>query len=113
VDAHWRLGDFSAANGKPQAARDAYQKAADICKGLGAQLPAEPRHRQQWARTFNRAAWFLATGADLRARDPVRALQLAQKAVEGAPKAASSWNTLGVARYRAGQYKEAIAALEQ
>jgi tetratricopeptide (TPR) repeat protein len=64
-------------------------------------------------RTQNLSAWFLATCADLRFRDPVRAIELAQKAVKGSPKSAGYWNTLGVARYRAGQYHEAIAALEE
>jgi serine/threonine protein kinase/WD40 repeat protein len=56
-------------------------------------------------------AWLLATNPDARLRDPARAVELAQKAVKLAPKEAICWNTLGVAHYRAGHWKEAIAAL--
>src|SRR5262249_16306746 len=60
---------------------------------------------------LNNAAWFLATCAGLRLRDPVRAVELAEKAVKLAPR--DAWNTLGVAYYRAGQWKKAISALEK
>jgi eukaryotic-like serine/threonine-protein kinase len=60
----------------------------------------------------NEVAWFLATCADPKLRDPARAVELAQKAVEGAPEKAAYKKTLGVARYRAGDWKAASAALE-
>src|SRR6185436_9523516 len=41
------------------------------------------------------------------------AVELAQKAVELAPKDGAFWNTLGVAHYRAGDWKAAIDALEK
>jgi Flp pilus assembly protein TadD len=41
------------------------------------------------------------------------AIELARKAVELAPKEALHWNTLGVAHYRAGHWKEAIEALSK
>jgi uncharacterized protein HemY len=40
-------------------------------------------------------------------------VQLAQKVVDQAPTAWAAWNTLGVARYRAGEWKRAIEALEK
>ena len=39
------------------------------------------------------------------------ALDLARKAVQLAPKQGAHWNTLGVAQYRAGDWKAAIEAL--
>ena len=42
-----------------------------------------------------------------------RAVELAKKAVELAPKQGTFWNTLGVAHYRAGDWKAAVAALEK
>jgi hypothetical protein len=61
---------------------------------------------------LNNEAWRLVTGpADQ--RDPARALQLIQKAVKQKPAEAMFLNTLGVACYRNGQYKEAVAALEK
>ena len=44
-------------------------------------------------------------------RDPDRAVELAKKAVELEPKEGTYWNTLGVAHYRAGDWKAAIEAL--
>jgi Flp pilus assembly protein TadD len=38
---------------------------------------------------------------------------MARKAVEKAPRSGSYWNTLGVARYRAREWKGAIEALEK
>jgi serine/threonine protein kinase/WD40 repeat protein len=63
------------------------------------------------AMAANNQAWRLATNPNPKQRDPARALKLAQKAVQLAPREALCWNTLGVAYYRAGHWKEAIAAL--
>ncbi len=61
----------------------------------------------------NDSAWFLATSADLRWRDPVQAVRLARKAVEGAPQERTFWNTLGAAHYRAGNWDDAVQALNR
>src|SRR5262249_29472502 len=42
-----------------------------------------------------------------------RAVEFARKAVELAPKEGNCWNTLGAAQYRAGNWRDAIAALEK
>jgi Flp pilus assembly protein TadD len=60
----------------------------------------------------NELAWFHATTPQPRLRDVARAVRLAEKAVRASPKSGSYWNTLGVARYRNGDDKAAIAALE-
>ena len=62
---------------------------------------------------FNSLAWLLATCPDQKFRDPSRAVELAKKAVELAPKDGSQWNTLGVAQYRAGSRKAASEALNK
>ncbi|MBI1917218.1 MAG: protein kinase [Planctomycetes bacterium] len=59
----------------------------------------------------NELAWLLATCAEAKFRNPKRALELAKKAVALSPKERNYWNTLGVAHYRAGNWKEAVAAL--
>ena len=61
----------------------------------------------------NDLAWLLVTAPDSKLQDPGKAARLAEKAVELRPKAANVWNTLGAARYRAGDYLGAIAALEK
>jgi WD40 repeat protein/Flp pilus assembly protein TadD len=60
----------------------------------------------------NNLAWIYVAGP-AKFRDPDKALPLAQKAVELAPDNRASGNTLGVAHYRLGQYKESVAALER
>jgi tetratricopeptide (TPR) repeat protein len=60
----------------------------------------------------NNEARRLVTGpADK--RDPVRALELSQQAVEHDPNNVMFLNTLGVVQYRNGQYNEALATLEK
>jgi tetratricopeptide (TPR) repeat protein len=59
----------------------------------------------------NAAAWHLATFPDDRVRNPGRAAVLAEKVVERIPRSGSMWNTLGVARYRKGDWKGAVKAL--
>ena len=60
---------------------------------------------------LNSLAWTFATSENLRLRNPVLAVEAAQKCVEMAPKDATIWNTLGVAKYRAGKWEDAIVAL--
>jgi uncharacterized protein HemY len=62
---------------------------------------------------MNYFAWFLATSPELQLRDSDRSVELAKKAVESEPKSGSIWNTLGVAHYRAGDWKSAISALDK
>ena len=62
---------------------------------------------------MSRLAALLATCPDARLRDPKRAVELAQEAVELAPRSAWSWQVLGWGRYRTGAWKDSIAALEK
>jgi WD40 repeat protein/serine/threonine protein kinase/tetratricopeptide (TPR) repeat protein len=65
------------------------------------------------AAVLNNLAWFLATCADAKLRNPSEAVTLAKKAVELDPKNGMWWNTLGAAHYRAGDWKAAIEALNK
>src|SRR5262249_59662688 len=56
----------------------------------------------QSAMDTNNLAWLLATCPDAKFRDAAKAVELAKKAVEMAPKEGMIWNTLGAAHYRAG-----------
>jgi tetratricopeptide (TPR) repeat protein len=58
-------------------------------------------------------ARLLATYPDVKVRNPSRAVELAKQAVELASKEGNYWNTLGVAHYRGGDCKAAVAALEK
>jgi serine/threonine protein kinase/tetratricopeptide (TPR) repeat protein len=61
----------------------------------------------------NDLARLLAMCPDAKVRNPRRAIDLASRAVDLAPKRGSFWNTLGVARYYAGDHKRAIDALNK
>jgi len=65
------------------------------------------------ASALNNLAWYLATCREPLVRDPERAVALASRAVQLNAGNADAWNTLGVAHYRAGDCKTAIAALEK
>ena len=59
----------------------------------------------------NHLAWALATFPIAGARDPLRAVTLARRAAELEPRNAMYLNTLGVALYRAGDWRGAIGML--
>ena len=88
-------------------ARKGYEKAlAGLRRTLSARTPEVQRCMVDYA-------WMLATAADTAYRDPHRAIALAKKLIENSPKVRDAWTTLGVAQYRAGAWKDAIAALEK
>lgn len=58
-------------------------------------------------------AWLLTVSSDLSVRSPQEALETARKAVERAPRSDRTWLVLGAARYRLGDWKISIAALEK
>jgi superkiller protein 3 len=97
--AHFRLGSALLEQTKPEEAIAAFKQA----------LAIDP----QSAQGHNDVAWLLATHPEASSRDPKRAAELAQRAVDLAPKNSNYWNTLGVARYRAGDFEGAIAALQK
>jgi serine/threonine protein kinase len=65
------------------------------------------------AEALNIFAWCLVDCPEASLRDPELALALAEKAVAKQQGEARLWNTLGIARYRTGDFKGAIAALER
>jgi len=63
--------------------------------------------------SLNTLAWLLADCPEQKLRDTGRAVDLARQAAALAPHDSKYWNTLGVAQYRYGDWKSAIAALEK
>jgi len=62
---------------------------------------------------YENLAWALATAREPRLRKPGRTVELAKEAVRLASNEKKDWCTLGVAEYRAGNWKAAKAALEK
>jgi serine/threonine protein kinase/Tfp pilus assembly protein PilF len=71
------------------------------------------QHGRGKAIVANWVARALVTALDMPMQHPEEAIRLAQKAIAGEPQNGSFWNTLGVACYRVGQWKEAVAALKK
>jgi superkiller protein 3 len=99
AEAHRLLGTLLADQGRYGEAVDSYREA----------LRLDPQDHE----ALNNLAWLLANCPEPGVRNPARAVQLAKQAVELASKEGSCWNTLGAAQYRAGNWKEAVAALER
>jgi tetratricopeptide (TPR) repeat protein len=96
------LGDLLDETGRQAGARLYYQQAYAVYQGVARDHPG--------ALTLGSFANFLATCGNAELRDAKRAVGLAAKAVELAP---GYEGALGVAQYRAGQYREAAAALRK
>ena len=97
--AHFGLGNALLSKNDEEGAIREYQ----------ASLRIDPNN----AYDHNWVAWELATHPDLKICDPDQAINLAKRAVELKPTEAAYWTTLGAAYYRAGDWKEAVAALEK
>jgi tetratricopeptide (TPR) repeat protein len=100
------MGDLLLAEGKREQAAVHYQEALDLMNERRRTYPDN-------AGDANNLAWFLAVCADPRFRDPGQAVTLARQAVKGSPGEGNFWSTLGVAQYRQGQWKEAVASLKE
>jgi tetratricopeptide (TPR) repeat protein len=91
---------------RPQEADKAMGQAAALREQLAVECPQDSNCQ-------NGLAWFLATCPEPRFRDGQRAVQTARKALALAPLSGPLWHTLGAAHHRAGEDKEALAALEK
>src|SRR5262249_20378251 len=91
-----------------------YVRRAEANAGLARFAQARADYESALARVpgdagvHNDLAWLLATCPQPELREPARAVELASKAVDLAPLAGGSWNTLGVANFRVGDWTSAI-----
>jgi eukaryotic-like serine/threonine-protein kinase len=104
-----KLGSVLAKAGllhEAEKARSRALTARAILEKLAEEVPAKQR---------NSYAWGLVSDPDPEVREflAVVAVKLAKKAVELAPRDGNIWNTLGVARYREGDWWPAIEALQK
>jgi tetratricopeptide (TPR) repeat protein len=96
-----------------------YNEAKDQYVRLAAQIESIPiasltsQDMSVAAEGLNNLAWLLATCPDETLRDPRLAVKSAQRAIDLVPTDGNTWNTLGVAHYRAGSWNEARNALSR
>jgi serine/threonine protein kinase/WD40 repeat protein len=112
---HWivETADFLKTNEVNRLTAEAKQltsdkKYSEALDAMRQAIQTDPGH----ALASNNLAWFLLTGPR-ELRDAKAALPLARKAVERDPKQFMYHNTLGVALYRTGAFKEAMPVLEK
>jgi serine/threonine protein kinase len=110
---HFRRADLLATHGQPHQAEAAYRDGLDHFDKLIAEYAHVPEHRHTLAVRCNSLAWDLAARSGLKLREPARAVKLARSAVELQPTDGNCWNTLGVAHYRAGDWKSSLSALKK
>jgi serine/threonine protein kinase len=108
-----RLGTLARVEGRGAESRRLYRQARDLYTGLVAEVPGGGPGPGVPGENEDGFAWFLANCPDTSFRDPARAVELARKATRRAPARGDYWRTFGAACYRAGNLKEAAAALEK
>jgi hypothetical protein len=115
VWAHHGLGDALRSQGKLDEAIAELRQAVTLGKKMAAAPAQVTVYQLSLANLLNDRAWQLVTGGDPKSCDPGRALDLAQEAVALVPKdlALGFRKTLGMAHYRAGNWKAAALALEK
>ena len=92
-------GNFPEANAS-------YSQAMGVFRNAFRDHPGDAENARSLARSL--CLWF-----DPSTRDPKGALEPAQRAVELAPGIPESWNVLGIAYYRTGQWDAAASALQK
>jgi tetratricopeptide (TPR) repeat protein len=86
--------------------RQCVDQAGAILRRATDQVVGDPIGQGELAR-------LLATSRVPQFRDPARAVELAQRMTEAQPKSSEAWRIAGTARYRAGNLRGAIEALEE
>src|SRR5205085_1474997 len=100
------MGRFFAASEK------AHRRALALHEQLLAEFPGDDQ-KSRLVRSHGQFAWLLVTRTDREPRHIAEALIHARKALDLSPADDDRWHTLGVALCRAGQWREALAALEK
>jgi hypothetical protein len=107
------LGRSLMDHGMAREAEEARFTAMQLWAELAAEYPDHLEYRARWLDSLNDAAWTLIGHSGLDDRDIARAIQLVEQAVTLESGSATYWNTLGIAYFRARDWKAAIHALGQ
>jgi tetratricopeptide (TPR) repeat protein len=106
IEAHFNLGVAMQGKGVWREAAESFQKVVQL-------QPSYRNARDAVEYSLNTGAWELATNPDPALRDGKLAVELAKKAVNLKKSNGIYWQTLAWAQYRAGDWKEAVAAMEK
>ena len=113
ADRYYRVGRSAKDQMRFVEARVAWQQSLDILTRLTARYPDTPDVQRRWCNCANDLAWLLLNHPDRASRDPETALAFSNQVVQRCSDCGTYWNTLGVAYFRAGDFKAAITALDQ
>jgi serine/threonine protein kinase len=104
------IGKRLAEAGMPQESKRVFTLEAAARERFLASCDSMPNSANR-AMAMNNLAWFLATCPDRQLRNADRAVKLSMDAVRLVPGNGGFWNTLGVAHYRKGNWKDCLEAL--
>ncbi len=107
------LGSLLLRADRSKPARTAYEESLATATKLTTDFPADAYYVRALANAQNGLAWCLVGCPDIELRDAARGVALARQATDAMPENGMYWNTLGVADYRAGEWGDAIEALNR
>jgi tetratricopeptide (TPR) repeat protein len=103
VRVHTDLAELLWASGQRSEAAELFRSIRE----LGATLSPDD------SASLDNLAWSLASAPVPEWRDIPRAVAIAARSAERCPDGRNGWHTIAVARYRAGEYRAAVEALER
>jgi tetratricopeptide (TPR) repeat protein len=107
------LGRSLMEHGMAREAEEAWSSARRLWAELAADYPDDLEYRKCWLDGLNDSAWTLIARPGIDDRTLASTIQLAEQTVTLEPESATYWNTLGIAYFRARDWKAAIHALGQ
>ena len=107
------LGRSLMEHGMAREAEEAWFSARRLWAELAADYPDDLEYRKCWLDGLNDSAWSLIARPGIDDRSLASTIQLAEQTVTLEPESATYWNTLGIAYFRARDWKAAIHALGQ
>lgn len=93
-------------------AEEYYRRAIELLEKTVSLTPEDSPQRRELAQIYNDLAWALATYPDLELQVAENGIDLARMAIGHAPDEPEYHQTLGLALYRAGKWREAVSPLE-
>jgi serine/threonine protein kinase len=113
ADTYDNLAALLRRTGQLRKAEESLSQALPLWEDLAASAPGNAGYRGALARTCKNLALVLVWHQSPPCPHAARAVALAKRAIALEPKAANPWISLGVAHYRAGNWKDSSEALQK